>query len=38
MKNIVNTIQAEQNAVIRNSKNDTIIVQGIAGSGRAAFV
>lgn len=36
MKNIVNTIQAEQNAVIRNSKNDTIIVQGIAGSGKTS--
>lgn len=36
MKNIVNTIQAEQNEVIRNSKNDTIIVQGIAGSGKTS--
>lgn len=36
MKNIVNTIQAEQNAVIRNSKNDTIVVQGIAGSGKTS--
>lgn len=36
MKNIVNTIQAEQNEVIRNSKNDTIVVQGIAGSGKTS--
>lgn len=36
MKNIVNTIQAEQNKVIRNSANDTIIVQGIAGSGKTS--
>ncbi len=36
MKNIVNTIQAEQNAVIRNSSSDTIVVQGIAGSGKTS--
>ena len=36
MKNIVNTIQAEQNKVIRNAVNDTIIVQGIAGSGKTS--
>ena len=36
MKNIVNTIQAEQNAVIRDDKADTIIVQGIAGSGKTS--
>ncbi len=36
MKNIVNTIQEEQNAVIRDSKTDNIIVQGIAGSGKTS--
>lgn len=36
MKNIVNTIQAEQNAVIRDDKTDNIIVQGIAGSGKTS--
>lgn len=36
MKNIVNTIQSEQNEVIRNSRNDTIVVQGIAGSGKTS--
>jgi len=36
MKNIVNTIQSEQNEVIRNSESDTIVVQGIAGSGKTS--
>ena len=36
MKNIVNTIQAEQNKVIRNVKDKNIIVQGIAGSGKTS--
>lgn len=36
MKNIVNTIQAEQNEVIRDDKTKTIIVQGIAGSGKTS--
>lgn len=36
MKNIVNTIQAEQNRVIRDEKSKTIIVQGIAGSGKTS--
>lgn len=36
MKNIVNTIQQEQNAVIRNIDNNTLIVQGIAGSGKTS--
>lgn len=36
MKNIVNTIQAEQNEVIRNVKDKNIIVQGIAGSGKTS--
>ena len=36
MKNIVNTIQAEQNAIIRNTKDRNLIVQGIAGSGKTS--
>lgn len=34
MKNVVNTIQQEQNKVIRNLEDDHLIVQGIAGSGK----
>lgn len=34
MKNVVNTIQQEQNKVIRNLEDDNLIVQGIAGSGK----
>ncbi len=34
MKNVVNTIQQEQNKVIRNLDDHHIIVQGIAGSGK----
>ncbi len=36
MKNIVNTIQMEQNKVIRNTENKSLIVQGIAGSGKTS--
>ncbi len=36
MKNIVNTIQKEQNEIIRNLKDKTLIVQGIAGSGKTS--
>ena len=36
MKNIVNTIQQEQNAVIRNTEDKALIVQGIAGSGKTS--
>ena len=36
MKNIVNTIQTEQNAIIRNIKDKNLIVQGIAGSGKTS--
>lgn len=36
MKNIVNTIQAEQNRVIRNTDDKNLIVQGIAGSGKTS--
>ena len=36
MKNIVNTIQKEQNAIIRNTDDKNLIVQGIAGSGKTS--
>lgn len=36
MTNIVNTIQQEQNAIIRNIKDKYLIVQGIAGSGKTS--
>lgn len=36
MKNIVNTIQKEQNQVIRNIEDKNLIVQGIAGSGKTS--
>lgn len=36
MKNIVNTIQQEQNEIIRNISNKNLIVQGIAGSGKTS--
>ena len=36
MKNIVNTIQEEQNEIIRNVTDKNIIVQGCAGSGKTS--
>lgn len=36
MKNIVATIQKEQNQIIRNVKNNYLIVQGVAGSGKTS--
>ncbi|MDI6666728.1 RNA polymerase recycling motor HelD [Leuconostoc falkenbergense] len=38
MKNIVATIQADQNQVIRNNQDSIIAVQGIAGSGKTAVL
>lgn len=37
MKNIVSTIQREQNKIIRNDKNAIVIVQGTAGSGKTSI-
>lgn len=37
MKNIVETIQKEQDQVIRNRENDLLIVQGVAGSGKTSI-
>lgn len=36
MKNIVDTIQREQNEIIRNIKDKYLIVQGVAGSGKTS--
>ena len=37
MKNIVATIQKEQNTIVRNDKARIMIVQGIAGSGKTSI-
>lgn len=38
MQNIVATIQQEQNDIIRNTKADVLVVQGVAGSGKTSAV
>ncbi|WP_088841039.1 RNA polymerase recycling motor HelD [Listeria sp. ILCC797] len=38
MKNIVATIQQEQNRIIRDTKSDLLFVQGAAGSGKTSAV
>lgn len=37
MKNIVATIQREQNKIIRNDTSNTLIIQGVAGSGKTSI-
>ena len=37
MRQIVSTIQKEQNEIIRTEKNDNILVQGVAGSGKTSI-
>lgn len=37
MKNIVATIQREQNAIIRNEESTVLILQGVAGSGKTSI-
>ena len=37
MKNIVATIQREQNRIIRNEEASTLIIQGVAGSGKTSI-
>lgn len=37
LKNIVRTIQKEQNAVIRNTKDKILVIQGAAGSGKTSI-
>lgn len=36
LKNIVHTIQREQNAIIRNTKDKILAIQGVAGSGKTS--
>ncbi|HIW88955.1 MAG TPA: AAA family ATPase [Candidatus Ligilactobacillus excrementipullorum] len=38
MKNIVATIQKEQNDIIRDTKSDLLLVQGVAGSGKTSAI
>lgn len=37
MKSIIATIQREQNAIIRNERAKTLIIQGVAGSGKTSI-
>lgn len=37
MKNIVATIQRDQNRIIRNEQSHTLIIQGVAGSGKTSI-
>ena len=37
LKNIVRTIQKEQNAIIRNTKDRIMVIQGSAGSGKTSI-
>lgn len=37
MKNIVQTIQKDQDAIIRDTENELLIVQGCAGSGKTSI-
>lgn len=37
MKNIVTTIQREQNRIIRNEEAQALIIQGVAGSGKTSI-
>lgn len=37
LKNIIRTIQWEQNAIIRNTKDRILVIQGAAGSGKTSI-
>lgn len=37
MKSIISTIQKEQNQIIRDEKSATLIIQGVAGSGKTSI-
>lgn len=37
LKNIVRTIQREQNAIIRNTRDRILVIQGAAGSGKTSI-
>lgn len=36
LKNIIRTIQKEQNAIIRNTRDKILVIQGAAGSGKTS--
>ena len=36
LKNIIRTIQREQNAIIRNTQDRILVIQGVAGSGKTS--
>ena len=36
LKNIIRTIQKEQNAIIRNTEDRIMVIQGTAGSGKTS--
>ncbi|WP_334331782.1 RNA polymerase recycling motor HelD [Companilactobacillus sp. HBUAS59544] len=38
LKNIVATIQHEQNTIIRDTRSDILLVQGVAGSGKTSAI
>ncbi len=38
MQNIVATIQREQNDIIRDTRSDLLVVQGVAGSGKTSAI
>ncbi|MGV0168128.1 RNA polymerase recycling motor HelD [Furfurilactobacillus sp. WILCCON 0119] len=38
MQNIVATIQKEQNDIIRDTRSDLLVVQGVAGSGKTSAI
>ena len=38
MHNIVATIQKEQNDIIRDTRSDLLLVQGVAGSGKTSAI
>ncbi len=37
MKSVISTIQHEQNAIIRNESVQTLLIQGVAGSGKTSI-
>ena len=37
MKSIISTLQKEQNRIIRNEKAETLVIQGVAGSGKTSI-
>lgn len=37
MKNIISTIQREQNKIIRDEESDFMLIQGVAGSGKTSI-